>query len=104
MKTKRVYGRPERKLSLPDAARHAIIHSWLNDMLTDRAPRDFVQATACLLDEQIAEKVYEAVFRCTRGEPLWCLKAQPPPTRARRIRPNLRDRYEQIFFLTGITR
>jgi len=65
-----VYGRLERILSMPDAARRAVIHSWVNEMLTGGAPHDFIQAIACLLDDQVAEKAYEVIFKCKRGESL----------------------------------
>ena len=39
-------------------------------MLIAEAPRDFIQAIACLLDDRAAEKAYEVIFRCQRGEPV----------------------------------
>jgi hypothetical protein len=35
-------------------------------MLVARAPQDFVQAIACLMDDAVAEKAYEVIFRCGR--------------------------------------
>lgn len=66
---KKVYVRLERLLSMPDRERHALVHSWVNDMLIAKAPRDFIQAVACLLDDRVAEKAYEVIFKCQRGEP-----------------------------------
>jgi hypothetical protein len=39
-------------------------------MLIAEAPRDFIQAVACLLDDRVAEKAYEVIFKCQRGEPI----------------------------------
>jgi hypothetical protein len=65
-----VYERLEQVLSMPDEDRRALIRSWVNDMLIAEAPRDFIQAIACLLDDQVAEKAYEVIFKCRRGESL----------------------------------
>ena len=61
-----VYERLERLLSMPDARRRAVVHAWVSDMLIADAPRDFVQAIACLLDNQVAEKAYEVICQCRR--------------------------------------
>ncbi len=63
-----VYGHLEKLLSLPDEGRQAAVHAWVNDLLIAEAPQDFVQAIACLLDDQIAEKAYEVIYKCKRGE------------------------------------
>jgi hypothetical protein len=63
-----VYTRLERLLAMPDQQRQGVIHAWVNDMLIAQAPRDFIQAVACLADDRIAEKVYEVIFKCRRGE------------------------------------
>jgi len=65
-----VYERLERLLSMPDQKRQAVVHAWVKDLLIAEAPRDFVQAITCLLDDRVAEKAYEAIFKCKRGEPL----------------------------------
>ena len=65
-----MYERLERLLSMPDEKRQALVRTWVGDLLIAEAPRDFVQAIACLLDDRIAEKAYEAIFRCKRGEPV----------------------------------
>lgn len=59
----------ERMLSMPDEKRRALVHTWVSDMLIARAPNDFVSAIACLLDDAIAEKAYEVIFQCRRGQP-----------------------------------
>jgi len=67
---KQIYERLEHLLSMPDQKRQGVVHSWVNDMLIAEAPRDLVQAVACLLDDRIAEKAYEVIFKCRRGEPI----------------------------------
>ena len=66
----KVYERLERLLSMPDQKRQAVVHAWVNELLIAEAPREFVEAIACLLDDRVAEKAYEAIFKCKRGEPL----------------------------------
>ena len=58
----------ERVLSMPDSERKTLVRSWVNDMLVAEAPKDLVQAIACLLDDGVAERAYEAIVRCRRGE------------------------------------
>jgi hypothetical protein len=53
-------------LSLPDPKRQAVLHAWVSDLLVAQAPRDFTAAIACLLDDKVAEKAYEVIFRCKR--------------------------------------
>jgi hypothetical protein len=65
-----VYGRLERLLSMPDKKRQAVLHAWVKDLLIAEAPRDFIEAITCLLDDGVAEKAYEAIFKCKRGQPL----------------------------------
>jgi len=57
----------ERLLSMPDEKRRGLVHTWVTDLLIEEAPRDFVQAVACLADDAIAEKAYEVIFNCKRG-------------------------------------
>jgi hypothetical protein len=56
----------ERLLSLPDEKRRAFVHGWVSDLLIKEAPKDFIEAIACLLDDAVAEKAYEVIFRCRR--------------------------------------
>jgi hypothetical protein len=65
-----VYERLEKLLSMPDQKRQAVVNSWVRDLLVADAPRDFVQAIACLLDDRVAEKAYEVIFKCRRGNDL----------------------------------
>jgi len=55
-----------RLLSLPDAKRQALVHSWVSDLLIAEAPKDFIAAVACLSDDSIAERAYETIYRCKR--------------------------------------
>ena len=59
-----VYGRLERLLSLPDERRRALVQKWVEDLVVQRAPADFIRAIACLLDDRVAEKAYEVIYRC----------------------------------------
>jgi hypothetical protein len=65
---KNVYARLERILSMPDQKRQALVHTWINDMLIGQAPKNLIQAIACLLNDDVAEKAYEVIFKCSRGE------------------------------------
>lgn len=56
----------ERMLALPDEKRRALLHTWVSDMLIAKAPKDFVEAIACLMDDRVAEKAYEVIFQCKR--------------------------------------
>jgi hypothetical protein len=59
-----VYERLERLLSLSDAERRGLVHAWISDLLIAGAPTDFVQAIGCLLDDRVAERAYEEIYRC----------------------------------------
>ena len=56
----------EKLLSLPDDRRQALVHDWVSELLVNDAPKDFVRAIACLLDDRVAEKAYEVIFQCQR--------------------------------------
>ena len=56
----------ERLLAMPDEKRKGLIHAWVTDLLVEEAPKDFVQAVACLMDDAVAEKAYEVIYRCRR--------------------------------------
>ena len=56
--------RLERLLSLPDERRRALVHTWIGDMVVARAPRELIQAVACLQDDRVAEKAYEVIYPC----------------------------------------
>lgn len=61
-----IYGKLERLLCLPDEQRQGLVHAWVTDLLIAQAPRDFTQAVACLMDDRVAEKAYEAIYQCKR--------------------------------------
>ena len=60
----------ERLLSLPDGRRQGLVHTWVSDLIIAEAPRDLIEAVACLSDDAIAEKAYEVIYKCRRGEAL----------------------------------
>ena len=60
----------ERLLSMPDERRKGLVHTWVSDLLINGAPQNFVQAIACLMDDAVAEKAFEVIFKCKRGEGL----------------------------------
>ena len=51
---------------MPDGKRRGLVHTWVTDLLIEKAPLDFVQAVACLMDDAVAEKAYEVIFNCKR--------------------------------------
>lgn len=63
-----VHQRLARLLSMPDRKRKGVVRAWINDLLVAEAPNEFTQAIACLLDDRVAEKAYEVIFKCERGE------------------------------------
>jgi hypothetical protein len=56
----------ERILSLPNEQRRGLIHAWVSDMIVEQAPNEFVQAIACLSEDDVAEKAYEVIYKCKR--------------------------------------
>jgi hypothetical protein len=58
----------EALLSMPDQKRQAVVHSWVNDLLVQQAPRDFILAIACLKDDAVAEKAYEVIVGCKKDQ------------------------------------
>ena len=56
----------EKLLALPDEKRRLLVHNWVSDLIVQQAPRDFIEAVACLLDDAVAEKAYEVIFQCRR--------------------------------------
>jgi hypothetical protein len=60
----------ERLLSMPDDRRRGLVHTWVSDLLIEEAPKDFIEAVACLMDDAVAEKAYEVIYQCKRdGKP-----------------------------------
>jgi len=58
----------QRLLAMPDAQRQGLIHAWVTDLLIAEAPRHFIEAVGCLLDDAIAEKAYAVICQCHRGK------------------------------------
>ena len=56
----------QRLLVMPDAQRRGVVHAWVTDLLITEAPRDFIEAVACLMDDPVAEKAYEVIYQCQR--------------------------------------
>ncbi len=56
----------EKLLSQPDDRRKALVHNWVSELVVNNAPKDFMRAIACLLDDRVAEKAYEVIFQCQR--------------------------------------
>jgi len=78
-----VYARLETLLSMPDGKRQAVVRAWVSDLLIAEAPRDFALAIACLSDDRIAERAYEAIYRC-RADSTRSSGTSPIPARWRR--------------------
>lgn len=57
----------QRILSLPDEQRRGLVHAWVSDMLVKKAPKDFIEAIACLADDAVAERAYAVIYHCERG-------------------------------------
>jgi hypothetical protein len=57
----------ERLLSMPDDRRRGLVHTWVSDLIIDEAPKDLIEAVACLIDDAVAEKAYEVIYQCKRG-------------------------------------
>jgi len=53
-------------LSQPDERRRVIVNRLLDRLRERQAPHTLIDALACLLDDDAAEKAYETIFRCTR--------------------------------------
>jgi len=56
----------EMLLSQPDDRRKAIVYRVLDQLREKKAPAMLVEAIACLLDDDAAEKAYEVIFQCRR--------------------------------------
>jgi len=57
----------QRLLSLPDDRRRGLVHTWVSDLIIAEAPKDFIEAVACLVDDAVAEKAYEVICQCRPG-------------------------------------
>lgn len=58
----------ERLLAMPDVQRQGVVHAWVTDLLIAEAPRDFIEAVACLSDDAVAEEAYAVIYQCRREQ------------------------------------
>ena len=58
----------EMLLSQPDARRKAVVRELLDRFVAGGAPKSLHEAFVCLLDDHVAEKAYEIIFRCKRED------------------------------------
>jgi hypothetical protein len=56
----------ERLLAMPDARRQGLVHAWVTDLIVEEAPKELVEAVACLMDDAVAEKAYAVIYQCKR--------------------------------------
>lgn len=56
----------EMLLSQPDDKRRAMVEKILMRLRTRKAPQKLVEAMACLLDDEIAVRAYQAIHNCPR--------------------------------------
>lgn len=54
----------EKLLAMPDERRRGLVHAWVSDLLIEQAPKDLIEAVACLMDDAVAEKAYEVIYEC----------------------------------------
>lgn len=65
----------ERVLSLPDEKRKVLLKEIIETLRNRRAPAELTDAFICLQDDAIAEKAYEALYKCPRGRPIEPMRA-----------------------------
>ena len=53
-------------LSQPDSVRRVVVYRLLDRLKEKSAPQRLIEAIACLLDDQAAEKAYEVIFQCAK--------------------------------------
>ena len=53
-------------LSQPNEARRGMVHRLLERCRERKAPRKLIDAIGCLLDDAVAERAYEVIYRCPR--------------------------------------
>lgn len=56
----------QRLLAMPDAQRQGVVHAWVTDLLIEEAPREFIEAVGCLMDDAVAEKAHAVIYQCQR--------------------------------------
>lgn len=57
----------ERLLAMPDSQRQGVVHAWVTDLLIAEAPREFIEAVGCLIDDAVAEQAYAVIYQCQRN-------------------------------------
>ena len=55
-------------LSQPDDRRKAMVQELLERFRTAGVPKSLYEAFVCLLDDEVAEKAYQAIAACKRGD------------------------------------
>ena len=55
-------------LAQPNERRKAIVHRLLERLRERKAPHALIEAMACLLDDDAAEKAYQAIYHCARND------------------------------------
>ena len=58
----------EMLLSVPDDRRKAAIYQFLEKFRLGGAPKSLHDAFVCLLDDEVAEKAYEIIYKCKRED------------------------------------
>ena len=53
-------------LSQPNRTRKAAVLKLVEKLRADEAPPRLIEAIACLLDDDVAEKAFEAIYHCAR--------------------------------------
>ena len=53
-------------LSAPNDRRKAIVRELLERFRQANAPKSLLDGFVCLLDDEVAEKAYEVIYRCKR--------------------------------------
>jgi hypothetical protein len=53
-------------LSQPNEARRGMVHRLLERCRERKAPQKLIEAIGCLLDDAVAERAYEVIYRCRR--------------------------------------
>ncbi len=56
----------ERLLAMPDAQRQGVVRSWVSDLIIAGAPRELIEAVACLIDDAVAEQAYAVIYQYRR--------------------------------------
>lgn len=53
-------------LSLPNDTRKAAVYKLVERLRASAALPDLIDAITCLLDDDVAEKAYQAIYKCER--------------------------------------